>query len=418
MKKTSAYPHYLILLAGLTFLASLFWYLKMSFSDTLIMYKFDLQVYTVAAQNVLSGDSIYQTGLFYYDRLFYFIYPPFAALFFVPLANLSLEDSKYISILTNIAALVSIAWICWGLLEHSWGRKRLVLTLFTSALLLWTEPVQGTLYYGQINLLLMLLVLAGFSMRRNSIWQGILIGVATSIKLTPVIFIAYLFLTQRVRAGIIAIGTCILAIIIGFLLLPDDSLRYWSELRYGAGLVDVGIKSSSLNGVLLRLINHTGTANVIWYIAASAVGILGMYLAVHNSKRGNELLGLLLCAITGLLISPFSWTHHWIWMILFIPLLLHISLQKRNSLGWVSILVLCVVLLSFRPGYHPFLGAISNALVNKNLLLFHLFDAITQNLYSLVGMIILGCSAFIVLFHNRYKTDPDLTNKIIEDSPI
>ena len=79
-----------------------------------------------------------------------------------------------------------------------------------------TEPVQQTLALGQVNLLLMLLVVAdlltagaltpGGSKGRTRWWHGLGIGIAAGVKLTPLIFIPYLLLIRRYRQAATATG--------------------------------------------------------------------------------------------------------------------------------------------------------------------------------------------------------------------
>lgn len=68
-----------------------------------------------------------------------------------------------------------------------------------TALALWLEPVFQTLLFGQINLALACLVLAGLTRPSGARWKGAAVGVAAGIKLTPALFIAYLLLRGRHR---------------------------------------------------------------------------------------------------------------------------------------------------------------------------------------------------------------------------
>ena len=51
-------------------------------------------------------------------------------------------------------------------------------------------------------------------------WQGLATGLAAGVKLTPLIFLAYLAITGRVRAAVTAAGTFVATVAAGFILLP------------------------------------------------------------------------------------------------------------------------------------------------------------------------------------------------------
>ena len=67
-----------------------------------------------------------------------------------------------------------------------------------------------------------------------------------------------------------------------------------------------------------------------WLVAALAAGLAGLAVAVWAHRRGYRMAGFLCCAVTGLLVSPISWTHHWVWAV---PLLvwLTVAAWRRRS---------------------------------------------------------------------------------------
>ena len=46
-----------------------------------------------------------------------------------------------------------------------------------------------------------------------------------------------------------------------------------------------------------------------------AVAIAGVVCAALIDRAGHRMAGLLTCALTGLLCSPISWDHHWVWIV-------------------------------------------------------------------------------------------------------
>jgi alpha-1,2-mannosyltransferase len=137
------------------------------------------------------------------------------------------------------------------------------------------------------------------------------IGIAAGLKLTPLIFVPYLLFSRRRRAACVTLGTFAATVIAGYALLPSDSRQYWGGLfldpsRVGGRYVPA---NQSLRGLILRLDPSFGSGRLL--PIALIVGLTGIVLAVLASRRGDEAMGFSLCALTGLLVSPVSWTHHW-----------------------------------------------------------------------------------------------------------
>jgi alpha-1,2-mannosyltransferase len=93
------------------------------------------------------------------------------------------------------------------------------------------------------------------------------------------------------------------------------------------------MSDQSLSGAVARLAGNLNSAYPWWVIAALLVGLAGIMVAAWAHRRGHRLAGVTCCAITGLLISPFSWTHHWVWTA---PLLVALAATawRRRSAGY------------------------------------------------------------------------------------
>src|SRR5262249_647868 len=216
----------------------------------------------------------------------------------------------------SIASLVVTLWLTWGILGYRRSAARIGATLAIASVALWLQPVQQTLEFGQVNLILMLIIVADFSLPAGAWPKGAGIGLAAGFKLTPLIFIPYLVLTRQFRMAMTAIVPFAVTIACSFVLLPGLSRQFWLGglfLHSGrtGNLAYVG--NQSLNGALARLMGGAQTAHLYWVIASVVVGILGLLIAAWWARHGHEMLGVLLCALTGLLISPLSWSHHSVW---------------------------------------------------------------------------------------------------------
>ena len=253
-----------------------------------------------------------------------FTYPPFAAVVFAAVSLIPWRVLPGISVLVNIGALLAALWFTFGGLGYRRGLTRLGATLLTGAAVFWTEPVVRTLYLGQVNLILMALILWDLAqpdtLRSGSSrwWKGAGVGVAAGIKLVPLIFIPYLLLTRRFRAAAVASGAFAATVAAGFVVAPADSARWWlGGLFFNGGRTGfVGWEGNqSLRALLTRLAGSVAGAEPVWLAVALVTAVAGLACAALLDRAGHPLPGLLACALTGLLVSPISWDHHWVWIV-------------------------------------------------------------------------------------------------------
>src|SRR6185437_3805972 len=136
-----------------------------------------------------------------------FTYTPFAAIFFVAISYVPWSVLPRLSQLVNLLLLLTAAWFTLGTLGCRDRRARLGGTLLAAAAALLTEPVFRTMYLGQVNLLLMALIIGDLRQPDDRRLKGVATGVAAGVKLVPLVFIPYLLLTRRFRAAAVATGT-------------------------------------------------------------------------------------------------------------------------------------------------------------------------------------------------------------------
>jgi alpha-1,2-mannosyltransferase len=260
-----------------------------------------------------------------------FDYPPFAALPFALLSFLSLHALGHLFAVADLAAVPAAIWITFGALGYPRGRRRAGLTLLATAVALMAEPVLRTITLGQIEIFLMVLVIWDLCQPDRRWWKGAGVGLAAGIKLVPLIFIPYLLLTRRFRQAAIAAGTFAATVLIGFIALPRDSSRWWLQglFLHGTEYSTIGYAGNqSLLAIFARADSPSWHSQ--WLSAAVATAVLGLAAAALLDRAGERVLGLLTCALTGLLVSPISWDHHWVWIVLATPLLAHYALKARG----------------------------------------------------------------------------------------
>ena len=279
-------------------------------------YRIDLDVYRTGAGVLLHGGDLYGR----LPRLgdgheLPFTYPPFAALTFIPLTLIGYTAANWLlTAVTIVCVAVSLWCFATSTPGEAGARMRLLLPCALPAALL-LEPIRSTLTYGQINALLMALV-AFDCLTRAPRWpRGMGVGVAAALKLTPAVFLLFFLLRRDLRSAAragLSFAACTGA---GFALAPHDSLRYWTRIAYQparAGGISYA-SNQSLLGILARLGLGNPTRTWLWLalcLLVVALTVTGMRGAI---KTNQVTYALSLNAVAGLLISPISWSHHWVW---------------------------------------------------------------------------------------------------------
>ena len=267
----------------------------------------DALVYRAEGAAVANGTSLY--GFTVTPWRLPATYPPFAAMLFVPTAYVPLPVLKPAFCGGNavlLAAFVLLSCRFAGL------RPRLAHVLVATAAALWLEPVFQTLLFGQINLALACLALWDLSRPAGAFGKGFAVGIAAGIKITPLFFVLHLWVRGCRREAVTAVAGFAATVVLGALVLPYASVEFWTRRLFETGRVGKAwiVDNQSLQGMLARLL-HTAEPGVVWAVVAVAVGAAGLWTA----RRCDERRALLVTAFTALLISPISWSHHWVWCV-------------------------------------------------------------------------------------------------------
>jgi alpha-1,2-mannosyltransferase len=270
-----------------------------------------------------------------------FTYTPFAAITFAADSFLPWAVTSIASVIVNVAALVAALWFTFGGLGYTDRRVRLGATLLAAAATFWLQPVIRTIYLGQINLILMAAIMWDLcqpdlmASGRRRWWKGALTGVAAGIKLVPLIFVPYLLITRRFREAAATLAGFGATIAIGFAVLPHDSSRWWLHGMFMADGNRTGFMgwagNQSLRAIITRFAGSVAAGQDPWIVAAVIALILGMTAAYLLDRAGYRVPALLATALTGLLVSPVSWDHHWVWIALAVAVTAHYAVAAAQS---------------------------------------------------------------------------------------
>jgi alpha-1,2-mannosyltransferase len=295
----------------------------------------DLHVYVGGAATIGTGHSIYD--YVYADQTpdfpLPFTYPPFAALVFEPLHMVPFGLLAFAWQVGIIAALYGVVWLSLRLL----GRADHRLAMLWTAVGIWTEPLRSTFDYGQINVILVLAVLGAVYSSR---WwlSGLLVGLAAGVKLTPAVSGLYFLGARRWGAVLFSAVVFFATIGVSILVLGAQARFYFTDLLGDASRIGpIGTSfNQSWRGGISRILGHdAGYGPVV--LAALAVTTVVAVLAWRAVGADDRLGAIVVVQMFGLLLSPISWTHHWVWLIPLMIWLLHGTLRDRlgaRVLGW------------------------------------------------------------------------------------
>ncbi|MFF4834833.1 glycosyltransferase 87 family protein [Streptomyces sp. NPDC001315] len=306
-RSLSATAPFLLLAVSLTAFAALCVARRAPMADAL--------VYRAEGEAVLHGGDLY--GFTVTQWHLPATYPPFAALLFTPAAWLPVPALKAAFLAGNALLLACLVRLSARLA----GRPlRLPALCTATALALWLEPVFQTLLFGQINLAVTCLVLWDLTRPPGTRGKGIALGIAAGIKLTPALFVAYLLLRGRHREAATATTAFAGTLLLGALALPAASADFWTRRLYETDRVGKAwiVDNQSLKGLAARALGDPAPG-AAWALPALAVAAVGLWLAVRAAEEPH---GVLLTAFTALLVSPVSWSHHWVWCVPLIAVLL------------------------------------------------------------------------------------------------
>ncbi len=296
----------------------------------------DLDVYLMGGSNLFGGH-LYDVQNA--NTHLSFTYTPFAALLFVPLSVVPEQAAGLLVGAVNAVALAALVGVSLRVLRPSWDRNKLLCwTLILMGPALAMDPVRLTFSFGQVNIILAALILADLTgvvkFGSKTIPRGVLTGLTAAVKLIPLIFVPYLFLIRQFRAMWATLATFVACGLGLTVLAPHTSWLFWTKYVSDADRVGgiVFISNQSLRAVMLRF-HHGDIPTSIISVAAVGFGLAGLGLALWAHRASSPLLGILVCATTGMVVSPITWAHHMVWVV---PVLLWLVLADDRPVGgWI-----------------------------------------------------------------------------------
>lgn len=266
----------------------------------------DLSVYEGAADRWLSGSDPYAGRPYELP----FTYPPFAVVLSVLVTQAPYAALVVLALTTVGAAGGGAAAAAGTALASMASTRRMLAAVVLVSVAVASLPVLRGLELGQVNGLVVGLVLVDFLLVPTR-WRGWLTGVAVGIKLTPLVFLLYPLVRREwptVARALLGFGA---TVVVGLVALPAASVTFWTRLVTEPQRVGTiaFIDNQGLLGVAARL--APGQAMWLWVTGSLVVLALGL-VAIIRLRHARAIESVVACALVGLLVSPISWSHHWV----------------------------------------------------------------------------------------------------------
>ncbi|MFC3300180.1 Polyprenol-phosphate-mannose-dependent alpha-(1-2)-phosphatidylinositol mannoside mannosyltransferase [Arthrobacter agilis] len=292
----------------------------------------DYRVYRMGGQSVVDGDGSLYTRLFGEgEGSLLFTYPPFAALTFTALTLVSAETGAmlFVGLSVVIAAVTSLVITRYlggfrslrGVLTHP---SALPLAIVGTGLVCLLGPWRETMAFSQVNILLFAMIAADLlSGPHRRVPTGLLTGIAAGVKLTPLVFGLYFLVRGEWKQLFTMAAGFLGTIALGFIFLPSESATYWLQMLRDTGRIggEGYVDNLSVRGAILHVMGPDFPSTIPWLIVSLLLVAAATYIIRTAQQRGDRFLPMAMTALLMLLISPISWSHHWVWIVVVLAVL-------------------------------------------------------------------------------------------------
>jgi alpha-1,2-mannosyltransferase len=310
----------------------------------------DLDIYRTAIQFSSEGGDIYEFTWAHPMRPegFPFTYPPFAALVLRPLIWLPtaiVDHAWTIGTLVLVAAMSALLVARLGGTTSTWvglspSRSRVVALTSAAAIVMFLSlPVIHSVVLGQISLAITALAFFDASGAIPRRIQGLLVGIASAIKLTPLVFVPYFAVTRQWRQVAVSVSTFFAALAVAAALMPRESLTYWGSKLFETSRVGElwAAQNKSILGFLARWGPDGNAQRLLWVAFCLVVLGVALWRAREQFRAGQLAPAAIIVGCASVSVSPISWPHHQSWAIL---AGLWLAFQRRPMFMLMGLLLL------------------------------------------------------------------------------
>ncbi|MXQ78411.1 DUF2029 domain-containing protein [Rhodococcus rhodochrous] len=312
--------------------------------DAVNEYLMDLDVFRDAGWAFLHHTPLYTEGFFSHSG-FRFIYPPFAAFLFAPMA---LVGSTALQVLWTIGLIALVWWVLAVVYRRLDMSQPSLVAAASLGPVLWLEPFRSNFTFGQINIVLMALVVADLLGVIPKRFRGVGIALAAAIKVTPAAFGLIFLLRRDWPSAFRAIGAFAATVAFGYWLRPDSTVYFWTTEFFATDRAGDPsfFRNQALTGLIARFDFSDGTAKALW-LAGALIIVAGTAWAAYRFLRADEpVVAVALVGLASLLAAPIAVTHHWVYALFLVPLLVAPAYRR-----WWPVLVPAAVVFLIGPNH-------------------------------------------------------------------
>jgi len=305
----------------------------------------DFSSYILSSQALLKNTNPYLTG-----SPFQYIYPLSFAFILIPFTFIPEVIAQNLWYILNLLFLFIIIK---GLFDRIKIRDSQSIYLFVLILLvIILNVVQNNLRNGQVNIFILLLctLFLSYYEKRKIYLSSLLLALAISIKMIPLIIVGFCLVKKDFKTVLLTLGFTVLFILVPFILVGDNLFDYYGYYFNLAtqNVLSTESSSSTNQGMFFNLVGLVNfifpeiKAGIWLYLANGLIVFLLLYFVQkyftkRASDRGLELI-FYLYVLSTLLISPMSETHHLIFLLPVIQLIMvefWINYSKKNFNDWI-----------------------------------------------------------------------------------
>lgn len=350
---------------------------------------FDVYVYWYALNNWFSGNSLYDWYALPDNKMYPFTYPPFGAWALSPLTWFDYEIAAPLMIMAIALQTAVIVALVGRSLGCSWGSAFAIAPWAAILVQQCLEPFNQSVGFAQVNTAMMALVMIDVAAPPSWKGRGVASGLAAAIKLTPAIAVLIFLLRRQWRSAITMVATSLTVTLLSWIISPSESARFffdamwdpqragdayyagnqnlkgfvaralpenawsitwaiavvlalvaavWLCLRIQAAATSVVTSRSASDDVASGLLNTAAPAapagDATETAASDAVAAPSAVATSPASPALPENLATLLTAAVimtlGLLVSPITWSHHWVWGLASVVALIAVALRLKS----------------------------------------------------------------------------------------
>lgn len=368
-------------------------YPQMYDKDYKLPQHFDVYVYWYALNNWFSGNSLYDWYALPDYKMYPFTYPPFGAWALSPLTWFDYETAARLMIMAIALQTAVIVALVGRSLGWSWGSAFAIAPWAAILVQQCLEPFTQSVGFAQVNTAMMALVMIDVAAPPSWKGRGVASGLAAAIKLTPAIAVLIFLLRRQWRSAITMVATSLAVTLLSWVISPGESARFffdamWDPQRAGDAYYT---SNQNLKGFVARALPEN-TWSIAWAITvalalvaavwlclriqAAATSVVTPHSASDDAAPGplnaatpatgvtvsaasaalvapagdavelaasdavaapvlpENLATLLTAAVImtlGLLVSPITWSHHWVWGLASVVALIAVTLRLKSA---------------------------------------------------------------------------------------